>query len=130
MEDDTARRERVGRGLAYACQHAADICDQLARHGSTAPLDDLMSAARDGRDVAGLLDALHEALQAGGDALGVYGNARATASRLTGIPAPRPTEVLYLCPRRRCLRYSWPGGTSDAPPSCGIDGEPMLRSRL
>lgn len=119
--------DRVGDGTAYVCEHLADIRAQLERSGNADPLELLLSAARADRDVAGALDALHHALQAAGDALGVYGNLRSGIPRTLGdFGTARPREPLYLCPRRRCARYRWPDHESTAPPTCGIDGEPMV----
>lgn len=123
--------DRVGDGTAYVCGHLAYIRAQLEHRGGAESLDLLLQAARTGQDVTGALDALHNALQVAGDALGVYGDVRGGLPKTVGdFAAARPNEQLYLCPRRRCARYSWPSRESSAAPICSIDGEPMTLERL
>jgi hypothetical protein len=120
----------VGDATAYVCGHLDDIRWQLERSGDSNILDDLLAALHDGGDVAAGLDALHDALQRGGDALGVYGNARSALPRSLGdFAAGRPAETVYLCPGRRCARYRWPEPGA-GPPQCAVDGAPMVAERL
>jgi hypothetical protein len=124
----TGSAERISTAVAYVCENLPDLRDQLDHLGDRAPLDRLLTAIRDGRDVTRPLDDLHEALLAGGDVLGVYG-ASARSARLAGITAAAPPETLYLCPHRRCARYRWPEAGAPAP-TCAIDDSPMPLERL
>ncbi|MGN9845171.1 hypothetical protein ACTMTI_44320 [Nonomuraea sp. H19] len=125
-----AGADPVGEAIEYVCQHLADIRWQLEQAGDTGPLDRLLAALRADAEVDGLIRALHEALQAGGDALGVYGNVRSAIPKALGdFGLARPKRALYLCPGRRCARYAW-FDPAASPPVCGIDGEPMLQERL
>ncbi|WP_159039127.1 hypothetical protein [Streptomyces sp. JHA19] len=130
MRNARNRNDRVALGMARVCEHQAEIRAQLAHSGSTQAIDDLLAAVRAGRDVGNLLDALHMALQTGGDALGVYGHTRGTGAQLAGISGGRPSEEIYLCPGRRCTRYCWPDATVAGSPTCEIDGAPMLKSKV
>jgi hypothetical protein len=121
--------ERVSAAIAYVCGNLPEIRSQLDHLGDSAPLDQLLAAIRDGDDVVQPLDDLHEALLAGGDVLGVYGDSTRSA-RLAGITAAAPLETLYVCPHRRCSRYHWPEPGAPATPACEIDETPMLLERL
>lgn len=65
-EDDRA-------GLAYVCARLAYVEKVLTEDGETAPLRDLIVAARTGGDLEEPLAALHTGLQRAGDSLGVWG---------------------------------------------------------
>lgn len=130
MRNARSSNDRVALGMARVCEHQAEIREQLAHSGSAQVIDDLLAAARAGRHVGNLLDALHAALQAGGDALGVYGHTRGTGAQLAGISGERSSEEIYLCPGRRCTRYCWPDAAVTGPPTCEIDDGPMLKSRV
>ncbi|GIH48422.1 hypothetical protein SAMN05421833_111148 [Microbispora rosea] len=120
--------DRTAAAIGYVCGHLADIREHLEALGDTGPLDRLLAAVRSGEEAAGPLDWLHEALVAGGDVLGVYGNAGRGLRPLS--VGPDPGEFVFLCPRRRCVRYRWPSPESGAAPCCEIDGTPMTRERL
>ncbi|MFD8005217.1 hypothetical protein [Streptomyces mirabilis] len=123
--------EQRANGLGYVCEHLPDIGAQLEYHDDSGPLDRLLAALREGEDASELLDALHEALQSGGDALGVYGNVRGGMRKTLGdFGTDGPGETIYLCPRRQCARYAWPGRGSAGPATCSVDGIPMLLERL
>jgi hypothetical protein len=126
----TEQTDRTAAAVGYVCGQLADIRDHLAHLGDTGPLERLLAAVRDGYELDEPLDRLHEALQAGGDVLGVYGNsARSFGLRPAGITDPRPAEIVFLCPHRRCSRYRWPEPSSEVP-TCEIDDTPMVRERL
>lgn len=123
--------DRTAAAVGYVCGHIADIRDHLEQLGDTGPLDRLLAAARAGDELTGTLDDLHETLLAGGDVLGVYGNAaRSGGPRPTGIADPVPAETVFLCPHRRCSRYRWPSPGGGAAPACDIDGTAMVPERL
>lgn len=130
MRNARSGNDRVAMGMARVCERQVEIRAHLAHLGSTQAIDDLLSAARAGQDVGNPLDALHTALQASGDALGVYGHTRGTGAQLAGISGGRPSEEIYLCPGRRCTRYCWPDAAAAGPPTCEIDGAPMLKSKV
>jgi len=122
--------DRTASAIAYVCAHLADLTDQLTHLGDTGPLDEVLARLRAGDDPDAALDRLHDTLLAAGDVLGVYGSSgRSWNVRVAGADTAAPAEALYVCPLRRCSRYSWaePGGTG---PSCTIGGAPMRRERL
>jgi hypothetical protein len=128
---------QVADAVARVCTDEPDIRACLERAGDTSPLDRVIAAVRDGGEVRDLLDALHAALQRGGDALGVYGPNRSgagyRAARPVGLGDPRPVEVVFLCPRGTCSRR-WrpdPAAPPSTPPTCRLhDGEPLCWKRL
>lgn len=129
---DVARK--ISEGLAYVCQHLDQIRADLSYcdgSGDLGPLERLLAAVSESREIAGPLNALHDALLAGGDALGVYGHARDSGPR--GLrPAgvdERPVETVYLCPNGGCSRYGWPDATNGTP-QCEISGKRLRRERL
>ncbi len=119
---------RVAAGLAYLCGHLEDIRSVLGDDGSdtATPLNRLIAAVHSdsATDLGGALDAVHTALQAGGDARGLYGHHR--------TPTPigvHHLEVVYRCPLARCT-----GRTADEvhddPPRCALTERELLRERL
>lgn len=126
----TEQADRTAAAAGYVCLHSAEIRALLRELGDPGPLEDVLAAVRGDADLAEVLDRLHEALQAGGDVLGVYGNAdRSAGLRPAGVARPAPVELVFLCPHRRCSRYRWPE-PGDADPVCEFDGTPMTRERL
>lgn len=140
-------------GLGYVCAHHDEIRRDLSLSGfggvrsrterggngvdgfaaEPEPLRDLALALTGDQSPIPALDAIHAALLAAGDALGLYGRARPGIRGVTppGVDTavPPPTEeTVYLCPRRRCSRYAWPG--SDQPESCAITGEAFVNVDL
>jgi hypothetical protein len=117
---------------ADVCENLADIRGCLESDGDPLALDRLLAALRTGQDPAGPVDDLNTALQAAGDARGVYGNTRGDAgpgASPHGIGPPRPAEVVYLCPGRLCSRY-WLPDPSAAVPRCTFKGELQRAERL
>ncbi|MFH8659175.1 hypothetical protein [Streptomyces afghaniensis] len=132
--DDAA--ERTAEGIAAVCAHVEEIRADLrdGSHGDAGPLERVLAAARAGEDIADLLDALHIALQADGDALGLNGYADGGGAgtrgiRAAGISAADPGETVYLCPGGRCVRYWWPSGDTPVP-RCAISGDVLRRDWL
>jgi hypothetical protein len=119
---------RTATAIGYVCGNLTDIREHLAELGDTRLLDRVLAAIRAGDDVVPLLDRLHDVLVAGGDVLGVYGNASRTVRPLA--VESDPGEDVFLCPDRRCVRYRWPSPDSDVPPACEVTGTPMVRERL
>ncbi|GAA1530712.1 hypothetical protein GCM10009730_44970 [Streptomyces albidochromogenes] len=101
--------------------------DAYAAEG-TAPLERLLAALRDGEDPAPALDALHEALLAAGDAVGVHGGGGTRGMTPLGVDPATPDEWVLICPTRQCSRHAWPDA-SEAP-RCRVSGQPLRRERL
>lgn len=126
------KARRTTEALAHFLTHVQEIRDELRTgpSGDDGPVDRLLTAVRDGGDVDAAVRLLHEHLQADGDPRGLYGRTRGTGARLAGIgSAARPLKV-YLCPHRRCLRHHWPQTASGGPPTCELDGTPLLLKNL
>ncbi|MFD7003806.1 hypothetical protein ACFWA5_48135 [Streptomyces mirabilis] len=126
--DETARSM-----LAIVCVNAEDIRRRLCNGptGNAALLEEVLTAARGGRETSGPVDVLHAVLQALGDARGLYAYRR-TAGR--GVHPPGadrecPDEPVYLCPAARCARFWWPEGPVLVP-RCAISGDALRRDRL
>lgn len=119
------------------CRDAvAYVCDQLdyIRRSLTArdcrgaaPLDRLLTALHNGEELSTLLQALHEALLAAGDAAGIRPETRGLNP--IGTPPAMPHEWVLLCPSGECSRHAWLDG-SEAPPTCRISGHPLRKERL
>lgn len=127
----------VADAVARVCTDEPAMRACLQQAGDTSPLDRVIAAVRDGGEVPGLLDALHAALQRGGDVRGVFGSSLCGTSyrgaRPVGLGDPRPAEVVFLCPRGTCSRR-WrphPAAAPSTPPTCRLhDGEPLCWKRL
>lgn len=128
----SASDDRLAAAVGYVCGRLGDLRAQLEECGQAERLDRFLAAVHGDGDVIAALDALHQALQAGGDPLGVYGTTgRGSVGPIpAGIQDARPVEALYLCPNRRCTRFRWPDPAASAPPWCAIADEPMLWKRL
>ncbi|MFK4068245.1 hypothetical protein [Streptomyces sp. NPDC029674] len=120
---------RVREAIAHVCGRLERIRADLETYatGGAAPLERLLADLRAGEDPAPALDALHEALLAAGDAVGVHGGAARGLTPLGADPA-LPDERVLLCPTRQCSRIAWPDG-SDAP-RCRVSGRPLRGERL
>ncbi|MFB4273163.1 hypothetical protein [Nonomuraea sp. GTA35] len=132
MEENQAAAgaDPLSEAIEYVCEHLADIRWQLEQAGDTGPLDRLLAAVRADAEVNDLIRTLHDALQSGGDALGVYGHVRSALPKaLSDFGLARPKHTLYLCPGRRCTRYAW-FDPAASPPVCAIDSAPMVPERL
>jgi hypothetical protein len=129
MVDETDKEaQRRGDALAYVCAHLEELRNDLCRdpEGDDGPLDRLLAAVRGGGDVDASLAELHAVMQAGGDALGVYGVTRGL--RPVGMGRD-PVETVYVCPAARCSRYWWLQAATTVP-RCEIDGGTLRRVRL
>ncbi|MEU1483091.1 hypothetical protein [Streptomyces sp. NPDC005752] len=139
-ERGTAQR-RTAERLAVVCAHLEDIrSDLLADSGDDSTLHAVLGAVGRDEEVSPALEALHTALRAGGDALGLRGYADdgnvTRGLRPVGIGGGASGggdalggEVTYVCPARRCARFWWPQGPAEVP-DCVITGAPLRRERL
>src|SRR5882757_3951440 len=97
-----AAAPRVAERLAAVCAHLEEIRADLRSGpgGDGGPVERVLAATRDSRDVAGTLEVLHAVLQSGGDPQGLDGyadHAGATRGlRPAGISTTR-AEPVYLC---------------------------------
>ncbi|MFE0653720.1 hypothetical protein ACFVZH_34680 [Streptomyces sp. NPDC059534] len=120
--------------LAAVCTHLEAIREDLrgGPGGDEGPVEDVLTTARNGGDVASTLAVLHAVLQADGDPQGLDGytdHASATRGlRPAGISSAR-AELVYLCPAGRCARHWWPQAAASVP-HCAISGSMLRRERL
>lgn len=122
--------------LAIVCEHLEEIRKDLRNRpgGDDSPLERVLTAARNGRDLADPLALLHQALHtANRDPHGLNGYADTGGSprglRPAGTDDP-PTEWVYRCPAAsRCARSCWPQATAAAP-GCTISGHDLRLERL
>ncbi|MEV5410336.1 hypothetical protein AB0K60_16045 [Thermopolyspora sp. NPDC052614] len=130
LTSDDTRRTRDA--LAYACDHLEELREDLGDDpAGSALLDRLLSRIRGNGTIADVLDEIHAALQAAGDALGLYGRVPGHQGDrgidLAGLGSG-PLEIVYLCPIGRCSGHQTQAAGS--PPRCGISGEELRRERL
>ncbi|MFD4604364.1 hypothetical protein ACFWPQ_40905 [Streptomyces sp. NPDC058464] len=128
--DETAQR------LALVCSNVEAIRGRLrnAPAGDDTLLEEVLTAARGGGEIAGPVDVLHAVLQALGDAQGLYAYSPQRRPPDRGVhPAgtdrKRPAEPVYVCPDTRCARFWWPDGPAPVP-RCAISGDALRRNRL
>jgi hypothetical protein len=136
-----AETARVARGLAYVCRHLDELRTLLNDDGTdpSAPLTELVAAlqgpthsqpqcgGKAGPSIAGLLSQVNAAVQAAGDALGVYG----IGVRSSGQTGMEALQVVFRCPLRRCAGR--PADRLTGPqPVCTVSpaGLPLIRERL
>jgi hypothetical protein len=138
MAEDEEAAQLTAAALAYVCPRVAEIRNALRTGpgGDDTVLDRLLDAFRDGADLTDLLDLLHGLLQAGGNALGLYGRfdhgAGTRALRPAGIDVSLTalSDIVYVCPVSRCSRYEWPQ-TAPSVPRCQFsEDRHLLRERL
>jgi len=136
-----AETARVARGLAYVCRHLDELRTLLDDDGTdpSAPLTELVTALQGpahsqpqdggqaGPSIAGLLNQINAAVQAAGDALGIYG----ISVRSSGQTGMEALQVVFRCPLRRCAgrpadRFTGPQ------PVCTFSPArlPLIRERL
>ncbi|MCX5238981.1 hypothetical protein OG824_27655 [Streptomyces prunicolor] len=136
--DPQEAAERTAAAMAYVCVHLEQVRDDLRTGpgGDEGPLDRLLAAVGNGRDLTVPLDLMHARLQSDGDAAGIYGrinNGTATRNlRPAGVDGAGHTgaaETVYLCPAARCARVWWPQAATPIP-QCEISGETLCRERL
>jgi hypothetical protein len=85
----------------------------------------LLTAVQAGQDLVDLLDAVHAAVQAAGDARGVYGQARRGVDAV-GVES---LEIVYRCPLRVCSGRD-EAEVTELPPRCSISGQELPREPL
>jgi len=127
MDDDVTKPPMEdASAIEYLCRHATEIRAQLAEAGNEGSVDEALRAVRDSRSATAALRKLHEAIQIGGDAVGLYGHLRGErhpGSQPFGLGEPRQAEAVFVCPGNRCSRQWWTDGTSAmTPPECMIFG--------
>jgi hypothetical protein len=124
-EETSQSADRIAAGLAYVCKEFASLRAVLP-DDEQGPLRRLLAAVRNGEDLAGPLAALHAALLAAGDHLGIWGQRSVT---MAGINTQGPFEFVYLCPLGRCSGRSVDKNTV-FPLICAITGQELRRERL
>lgn len=136
MGEHVAHSDETAQRLAAVCSGVEDIRRRLRGHpaGDDTVLEEVLTAARSGGEMAGPVDALHLVLQALGDVQGLYAysNSGRTADRgvhPAGVDHECPAEPVYLCPAGRCARFWWPQGPVPVP-RCAISGDALRRDRL
>ncbi|MCX4529286.1 hypothetical protein OG982_26930 [Streptomyces sp. NBC_01551] len=130
--------DHIGPALAYVCQRL-DYLDGLLSPaqgtGGDSPelrsLTDAVTAAqRPGlSELRGLLQALHQAVQAAGDPLGVWQAPAQRSLHLPGISGDTPFEAIYLCPLGRCAGRR-PDRATVFPLICTLTGRELERTIL
>jgi hypothetical protein len=128
--DEDPTGHRMQEGVAYLCEHFARIQSALGGadgQGMPLLLNRLQERVLGSDSPQDVLDAIHEALIAAGDARGIYMRTRGNMT-LPGMTASQPPEVIYLCPIMRCRRVV-PGPLVIAP-RCNLAGTPLRRDRL
>lgn len=131
MSEETHQRSvRVAEGLAYVCRNL-DSLHAVLPGDEQSPLRRLLAAMRADHDQAGPMEALHAALLAAGDPLGVWGHARSEsrAVSIAGADGGRPFEPIYLCPQGRCSGRRV-DKTTTFPLTCAITGQHLRRDHL
>jgi hypothetical protein len=136
--ESAAEAMRAARGLAYVCNYLDELRSLLGDDGTdpSKPLTMLVAAFQgqqppDDRQapasIAGLLDQVNAAVQAAGDALGIYGS----SSRSGGTSGMEALQVVFRCPLRQCA-----GRPADrvagSQPVCTVSAArlPLTRERL
>ncbi|MGW4881805.1 hypothetical protein ACWEPI_35250 [Streptomyces sp. NPDC004262] len=128
--------EQVGAAVALVCGEQDGFRETLTLAGGTSPLDAVLDCLRNAgqgdADLGTRLNALHAALQAAGDARGLFGSLRHSGPRPAGFTASpaSPQEEIYLCPGRRCPRWHFPQDAPGGAPHCAIDQAPMIKRPL
>ncbi|MFB6877889.1 hypothetical protein [Streptomyces sp. NPDC056323] len=115
--------------VAYICNQLNYIRTTLETYGAegAAPLERILAALRHAEGLPSAhLEALHEALLAAGDAVGIHGHLRGLT--LNGFDTPEPDAWVLLCPTGQCARYALPD-RPDTPP-CRINHRPLRKERL
>lgn len=132
MSEETLQSaNRIAAGLAYVCKELASLRAVLPPDKQS-PLEQLLAAVRAGEDLAGPLEALHTALLAAGDPLGVWGHLGVWEQRsvtIAGVNTQQPFEPIYLCPHGRCAGRSADKDTV-FPLTCAITGKKLRQEQL
>ena len=130
--------DRTDQAVAYICRRLDYLRRLLApdqNMGGDPPelrvLTDAVTAAQrsDQGALQGPLQALHEAVQAAGDPLGVWQVRKERSLHLPGESGEAPFESLYRCPIDRCAGRS-PDQSTVFPLTCTITGRELERTIL
>lgn len=130
--------DHTDQALAYVCRRLDYLRRLLSPDrgpgGDPPELDALTDAATaaqrpDQGELRDLLQALHQAVQAAGDPLGVWQASAQRSVHLPGIPGGGPFEPLYLCPVGRCAGRR-PDQSTVFPLTCTITGRELKRTIL
>lgn len=140
---------RTASGLAYVCSHLDELRELLGDDGSnpSTPLTRLVGALQAGETppprhpggeqsgeqpagpyIAGLLNEVHAAVQAAGDALGIY---PAGPSRGGGLSGMEVLRIVFRCPLHQCAGR--PADKVTGPrPVCTVSPKqlPLIRERI
>ncbi|MEU9472221.1 hypothetical protein AB0D78_37600 [Streptomyces avermitilis] len=128
----------INAALAYVCRrldYLRRLMTPNAEPGSDpselrALLRAVTAAQRPGAgELRDLLQALHQAVQASGDPLGVWQASAGRSLQLPGIPGEVPFETLYRCPVDRCAGRR-PDQSTVFPLTCTITGRELQRTVL
>ncbi|TDB91942.1 hypothetical protein E1264_00290 [Actinomadura sp. KC216] len=130
---------QVEAGLAYVCANFGEIRALLEDEGAgeTMPLSQLKAALQDRQKpdrqgpsrehVPELLNAVHLAVQARGDVLGVFGYGGFRS--VMGADGVESLEIVYRCPLKACAGRD-EAEVSEFPPRCSISGVALVREPL
>lgn len=118
---------RVSAALAYLCLHLPEILDALGEDTDSferlrSVLDVVSRVDRDA--LAEAVDAVHLALRARGDAVGLYGQ-----NRNLDVVGVSGFEIVYRCPLQLCNGCA-AGEVDHDTARCTLSGRPLLRERL
>ncbi|MFE2552101.1 hypothetical protein ACFXGI_26615 [Streptomyces sp. NPDC059355] len=131
-----AQADETARYLGIVCANADAIRARLLSRGRTgcdAVLEDVLAAARGGRETDRAVGTLHAVLQTLGDHRGLhaYDGTGGPADRgvhAAGVARERSGEPVYLCPARLCTRHGWPD--HGPAPACAVSGGGLRLDRL
>lgn len=127
MQPTSPDYARVSAALAYLCLHLPAVLDALGEDtASVEHLRSLLNAVgRVERDaLAEAVGAVHLALRARGDAVGLYGD-----SRNLDVVGVTGFEIVYRCPLQLCNGCA-AGEVDHDTARCTLSGRPLLRERL
>jgi hypothetical protein len=130
VEPDEAAIVDQRDAVAYVCRNLEQFRVALAgSEAESAILSRFEEAVRSGQDLGDVLDALHRAVQANGDALGVFGPRSRSFGPVIPGESGGPWGILFLCPLGRCSGRRYPR-MADFPLRCSVSGESLLRKRI
>ncbi|MFF0744992.1 hypothetical protein ACFYVL_31785 [Streptomyces sp. NPDC004111] len=127
---------KTASALGYLCENLEEI--QNDNDSVSEPLSRLLPLLRanarqlgtpspdDRQHIADLLNAIHEALQAGEDALGLFGHAMRSPVDAVGVDS---LDVVYRCPLALCTGRLEREITG-ALPRCSVNGAELRREHL
>jgi hypothetical protein len=122
----------VADALARLCACPDRYRDALAEDARRLVDDLLGQDSLSESEIRAGLDRLHEALLRSGHRYGIFGQGqRALDPVPIGSVGPNRSEVLFLCPDRRCSRFFLPADHPGEPvPRCSVFGKPLRERRL